>query len=113
MQPNGKRTTKQYINNVTKGSAKKMSEKYIYPYDNLLYAILLQAAKDSRKPCHEKECKRFFETTGKSIYNYLSKRPVHRQGYCFEDNGYLLEVQKSYRLNKARKIKSKKGTVIK
>ena len=83
-----------------------MSEKYIYPYDNLLYAILLQAAKDSRKPWREKECKRFLETDGKSIYNYLSKRPVHRQGY-------LSEVQKSYRLNKARKIKSKKGSIIK
>ena len=90
-----------------------INEKFIYPYDNLLYAILLQAAKDSRKPWHEKECKRFLETDGKSIYNYLSKRPQHRQGYCFEDNGYLAEVKKSYRLNKARKIKSKKGSIIK
>ena len=90
-----------------------INEKYIYPYDNLLYAILLQAAKDIRKHWYEKECKRFLETDGKSIYNYLSKRPQHRQGYCFEDNGYLSEVQESYRLNKARKIKSKKGTVIK
>ena len=89
-----------------------INEKYINPYDNLLYAILIQAAKDSKCYYMHDESTRFLKTTGKNIYNYLRNRPKHTKN-CQNNGGYLTEINRGYTLASANKIKSGKGSKVK
>lgn len=94
-----------------KTSPTTITDRYINPYDNLLYAILIQAVRDSKSYYMQDECMRFLRTTGKQIYEYLRNRPKHTNN-SQNNGGYLTEINRGYTLARANKIKSKKGSII-
>ena len=89
-----------------------ITDRYIEPYDNLLYAILIPAVRESKSYYLYDESMRFLRTTGKQIYEYLRNRPKHTNN-SQNNGGYLTEINRGYTLASANKIKSKKGSIIK
>ena len=55
---------------------------YAEPFDNLIYAILLQAAHDTKSATDERDRKSaalFLQGDGHEMWNYLKTKPTYRK----------------------------------
>lgn len=77
-----------------------ISGRYTTPLDNLIFAILAQAAVDSKNPLYKEESLNFLHGDGKEMYNYLKNRPRHTIENDLKNDGYLTEYCKEKRVNK-------------
>lgn len=55
---------------------------YAEPFDNLIYAILLQAAHDTKSAAYERDRKSaalFLQGDGREMWEYLKTKPTYRK----------------------------------
>lgn len=72
----------------------KTAENMIFaePFDNLIYAILLQAAHDTKSAVDERDRKSaalFLQGDGRTMWEYLKTKPTYRRSkryYDYEKN---------------------------
>lgn len=77
-----------------------ISGRYKTPLDNLIFAILAQAAVDSKNNLYKKEALTFLHGDGKEMYDYLKTRPRHSIEKDLKNDGYLTEYHREKRVNK-------------
>lgn len=78
-----------------------ISGRYKTPLDNLIFAILAQAAVDSKNPLYKEESLNFLHGDGKEMYDYLKTRPRHTIENDLKNDGYLTEYHREKRGKKA------------
>lgn len=77
-----------------------ISGRYTTPLDNLIFAILAQAAVDSKNIIYKEEALQFLHGDGKEMYDYLKTRPRHTIEKDLKNDGYLTEYHREKRSNK-------------